>query len=218
MVAGLRVTWVYCHAGHSAVYFRWRQQPEVSCGEGCGGRCRRDATHAAVYTDATGQDVERRWAVEEGQLACHGATTAGHGGAACRVAYDGSHSLAQQHNDREVGGACAKPDVGKSVELLQATHAVCQQLCRSSSGLRRCSCSIIFRHAVSASAGGPNSRLATPPVQHRFAASGVAPSPDNALEAMGPVLESVLGSLTQVGLPSSVGGHLALLESLSTSA
>ena len=71
---------------------------------------------------------------------------------------------------------------------------------------------------MTASAGGPNSRLATPPVQHRFAASGVAPSPDNALEAMGPVLESVLGSLTQVGPLSSVGGDLALWHSLRPSA
>ena len=71
---------------------------------------------------------------------------------------------------------------------------------------------------MNADAGGPNSRLATPPVQHRFAASGVAPSPDNALEAMGPVLESVLGSLTQVGPSSLVVGVFALLQSLSPSA
>ena len=95
------------------------------------------------------------------------------------------------------------PTLDKPVLLLQTTNAVYQQLCHSSNGMLWCPCSTVLRHAVIAGAGGPNSRLATPPVQHRFAASGVAPSPDNALEAMGPVLESVLGSLTQVGLPSS---------------
>ena len=59
------MTWVYCYAGHSAVHLRWQQQPKVGCREGRGGRCRRDTAHAAMYTDAAGQDVERRWAVEE---------------------------------------------------------------------------------------------------------------------------------------------------------